>query len=633
MRKNTYLLLSLCSSFIFIKSQEYAVDKIAPELIKDANSVIRKDFTKIKINNISSMEIQNDEVITILNKADEEKAIAVMHYSKESKISDVEINIFDKTGKKIKSFGKSDCKDIAASQSFALYTDNRALYFQYFSNDFPFTIEKKYTESTSSTVFLQDYYPFTSLNTSLENSQLTIENKSGINLRTKDYPSTLLAVAKQEKSDNGTITYSYHNIPAYKEEIKAPNLVTLMPKTSFSLEEFSLVGKEGSLRDWDSFGKWYYEKLLMPVSIVTPELKQEVENLHLSGTIEEKVKKLYQYMQGKTRYVAVMMGIGGWQPMLVSDVDKKGYGDCKALSNYMRTLLDIAGIKSYYSVIYSDETPITFDKDFPKMFGNHVILCVPTEKDTIWLENTSQNIAYNHLSSSTTSRNVMAITDNGIKIIDTPNYSAEQSKEKLEAILKIGEDKSLSGKSKFTYYGGQYDHASSLISRSQKEREDYLKESFENLNFDEIKIENFNNDKDNVAISFEMDAKISNYCKKLGEDLMFRIVPFQKLQTLTEESERKLPFENPFAYSDDFIFKYELPVGYKPTELPKPFLINSEFGDYSLVVEKTDDNHLVVKRKINIKKGLYPKEKFQDYMNFRKRIVNVENTKMLISKK
>jgi hypothetical protein len=73
------------------------------------------------------------------------------------------------------------------------------------------------------------------------------------------------------------------------------------------------------------------------------------------------------------------------------DVRRKGYGDCKGLTNYMKTLLDAAGIKSYYSVITSDETPLSFDPDFPKMGGNHVILMIPTERPYLVREYFSTN--------------------------------------------------------------------------------------------------------------------------------------------------------------------------------------------------------------------------------------------------
>jgi transglutaminase-like putative cysteine protease len=45
----------------------------------------------------------------------------------------------------------------------------------------------------------------------------------------------------------------------------------------------------------------------------------------------KKAKKIYQYLQNKTRYISVQIGIGGFQPVTAADVDRLGYGDCKGI--------------------------------------------------------------------------------------------------------------------------------------------------------------------------------------------------------------------------------------------------------------------------------------------------------------
>jgi hypothetical protein len=65
--------------------------------------------------------------------------------------------------------------------------------------------------------------------------------------------------------------------------------------------------------------------------------------------------------------------------------------------------------------------------------------------------------------------------------------------------------------------------------------------------------------------------------------------------------------------------------------IPDNVLLNSEFGTYTLSFVKNGDE-LKLNRTIRINKGLYPKEKYNDYVNFRKKTINIDNSKILISK-
>lgn len=625
----------LCTGALSIASlycaQNFPASAIPENLKKNADAVIRKDFTTIQINKIDDIKYQLYTVTTVLNKDGESDAQVYIPYKKGNSISDVKVNIYDALGKKIKSYSKSDFGDFANNNQGTFYSDNRVMALSYTPTQYPYTVEFSYQINDENTVFLPDFTPFSSTKVSLEEAQMKIINTSGIELKAKIYPSLYNYTAVTESGNTGEKTYTYKNVPAIDDASLLPQPVKILPKVSFALTKFNLEGKQGTLNDWKDFGTWYYKNILEPVFVSTPAIKAEVASLHLQGTTEEKVKKIYQYMQSKTRYIFVALGIGGWQPMLPDEVQRKGYGDCKGLSTYMKTMLDEAGIPSYYCKINSESSPVSFDKDFPKMGGNHIILMVPTEKGNIWLENTSQQIAFNHLGYSTTDRNVLVVKKDGIEVMDTPSYPAEQSKEIQLLKIKVNEDNSITGEGNFSYTGVQYDNNLFLTSLSPKERNETVKNMLGILHFEKVEMKNFLNDKDLAVAKYDIDFKANNYSKNAGNSMIFRAVPIYADNVYKTEENRTLPFELRQSFEDDYEIDFTIPQNYKVEELPENVVLNSEFGTYSLNFVKNGEG-LKVKRMIKINKGLYPKEKYNDYINFRKKTINIDNSKILISK-
>lgn len=612
-------------------AQNFPVSSIPENLKKNADAVIRKDITTVQINTIDDIRYQYYMVTTVLNKDGDSNARVYIPYEKGNSISDIKVTVYDEAGKKIKSFSRSDFGDFANNNQGTFYSDNRVMALPYTPTQYPYTVEFSYQIGDENTIFLPDFSPFRSTQVSLEEARMKIINKSGIELKSKIYPSPYQYTAVTESESAGEKVYSYTNVPALDESFLLPRPEKILPKVSFALTKFNLEGKKGSINDWKDFGTWYYKNILEPVFVSTPAIKAEVAALNLQGTTEEKVRKIYQHMQSRTRYIFVALGIGGWQPMLPDEVQKKGYGDCKGLSTYMKTLLDEAGIPSYYCKINSGDSPVSFDKDFPKMGGNHIVLMVPTEKGNIWLENTSQQMAFNHLGYTTTDRNVLVVKKDGIEVLDTPTYSAEQSKEKQILKVNLNEDNSISGKGNFTFTGNQYDYTLGFASLAPKERNEAVKSMIDVLHFDKIEMNNFINDKDHAVATFDLDFRAGNYSKNAGNSMIFRAVPVYSGQIYKTDENRELPFELRQSFEDEYEISFALPKNYRMEEMPENVSLSSEFGTYKLIFAKSGEE-VKVSRIMRINKGLYPKEKYNEYIQFRKKIISNDNSKILISK-
>jgi hypothetical protein len=232
---------------------------------------------------------------------------------------------------------------------------------------------------------------------------------------------------------------------------------------------------------------------------------------------------------------------------------------------------------------------------------------------------------------SSYNRNVLAVDESGIKIIDTPVYQPEQSKELMVAKVQLAEDGSITSAANFQFTGGQYDTNLSLLSLKSDEVKEAMKSRHFNLQIDQVAVQNLLNNRDDAKISYDMNLSAKSFAKKLGDDLFFPAMPFYPTVSFTTNTERVLPFETAFPFQDDYEIEFSAPAGYKFADLPPASDFSTEFGSYSLSYKMAGEK-LLVRRILTIKKGIYPKEKFKDYVDFRKKTATKDNTKILISK-
>src|SRR5207249_6831514 len=88
-----------------------------------------------------------------------------------------------------------------------------------------------------------------------------------------------------------------------------------------------------------------------------------------------KMKALAQFVQHDVRYVAIELGIGGWQPHSAADVMVHHYGDCKDKATLLASMLHEIGVDSYYVVINMERGSV--GPETPANLGfDHVILAI-----------------------------------------------------------------------------------------------------------------------------------------------------------------------------------------------------------------------------------------------------------------
>ncbi|NQY07221.1 MAG: DUF3857 domain-containing protein, partial [Flavobacteriaceae bacterium] len=364
---------------------DYSAISIPAELRSDANAVIRSSETTIHIKAYDKMVIKEREIITVLNEKGSHYSNVSESYNMDTEIKVLEATFYNALGTEIKKVKKNKFQDVSAVSGIAMYTDDRAKYYEYIPKSYPFTLEIIKEIETKTTAFIKPFLPLNNYLTSVQNVEYTLINDSGVKLYRKEDNFEDFDIVTGETGN--TLKYKASDIKATKREALSPAFETINPIAYFALEVFSMKGVKGVNNDWSSFGKWMNDKLIEDVVDLPQEAVQEVKALIHEGDDDlTKARKVYQYMQNRTRYVLVALGIGGWKPDNASNVHRLGYGDCKGLTNYTKAMLDEVGVTSYHTIVYGGKKKRSLQRDFSSTQGNHMILNIPNNGDDVWLE-------------------------------------------------------------------------------------------------------------------------------------------------------------------------------------------------------------------------------------------------------
>ncbi len=632
MKKLTTILMVFTLSS-FVKSQNFNANLIPDELTKDAYAIVRFENLNVNYENFNKVVVTNEYAVTILKEAGLNYAYHFESYDKKSKIDKFEATLYDSSGKKVRELKSRDLKDVSAADGFSMYLDDRIKYYEFTPASYPFTIHYYIKTSSSNTLFLPKWIPVGGYDLGVESSTFTFTNSSPYQIRKKEKNFDSWNVEKTENPNSWK--YSVKKIPPIKDEVLSPYLNELMPVVIFAPIEFELEGRKGKFENWKDFGKWYYDNLLQDKQDLSEQEKQTIRQL-VEGVTDpvEKVRILYQYMQNKTRYINISIGIGGWEPFPASYVNNKSYGDCKALSNYMMSILQAVGIEAFHTIISANSNKkVDIDKDFAYMQGNHMIVNVPTETDTIWLECTSQQTAFNYLGKFTDDRFALSVTPDGGKIVHTQAYPADMNKEIIKGKGEILPNGNLKANLVIMDSGLQYDLAYRTAFENTQEQKRILNNWFSTLPNLNIKNYEFENDRTNAVFTTKAELESGQFAKIFGKNMTFNLIPASRSDfILKKDNNRKYPFEIRFGYADEIEYELKLPQGYTINQIFEPLIHASEFGNYLLTVEVLNQETLKIKRKLLVKDGIYPKEKFNDYIEFRRKISSLDNSKILLEK-
>ena len=623
--------------FFFLVStaqkSQYPTATIADSLKENADAVVRLDQMNITIASQRSMNIKTQRVVSVLNEKGLNHIDAYQHYDKTTAIKSIEAIVYDALGNEIKKIKRKDFRDQSAVSGSTLFSDNRVVFLDYTPVSYPFTIVYNSETETSNTAFIPQFYFLGGHYVSVEKCILNVTFPNNLGFKKKEFQFSGFNIKKTTDTDT-KLSYEAGTILAQKSEDFSPSSRDLFPRLMMGLEKFHLEGVDGTATTWEAFGKWYGDKILTGTTILPEETKVKIKAL--VGDEKDPVKKakiIYDYVQKKSRYVNIAVGIGGWKPMLASDVDRLGYGDCKALSNYTKALLQVVDVPSYNTILYGDRYKSNIQSDFVSMQGNHMILAVPNGDDFIWLECTSQDDPFGYQGTFTDDRDVLVVKPEGGVIVRTKIYDDKGNSQTDKGNYTIDENGNLSGYISIVSEGSQYSSKSRTETLQPTEKETHYKEYWSNINNLKLGKITFANDKQNIRFTEDIQVSAMNYGVISTNKMIFPVDAFnQNKGNVKRIRNRKNPFEIQRGYSDTDEIEINLPAGFNIEFLPSNFEIKGKFGEYKTEIVREENNKLTYKRFMFLNKGKYSNKEYDEYRLFMEQISKNDNAKIILTK-
>jgi uncharacterized protein DUF3858/transglutaminase superfamily protein len=410
----------------------------------------------------------------------------------------------------------------------------------------------------------------------------------------------------------------------------APSIYNLIPTAIVVPLKFK-YDLIGSFKNWKEFGNWQYE-LLNGLSELPQSEKNKILDIVKETTNEEdKIRKLYHYLQDETRYINISIETGGLKPYPAAYVAENKYGDCKALTNYFKSVLNFIGIQSYYTKVYAGGHIKKIDKDFPSQQSNHVILYVPLSSDTLWIDCTSDD-PFNYVGTFIQNREAFIIEKDKSHFLKTPalsNYDVLDTR-----TIKVSHNSDFEALANFsnTYKGDNFEslaYYSSAISESRKLqiiRNYYIEEGFDVINFE---LEEPPRNSTEIKLSYS--AKSNNVYKNYGNDVIIQILPFS-IPKMEMPEKRQLPVNIDFPINKIDTIEYVIPNGYHVSNKLKNKSIENKYGKYNIDFIQQNNQVKVIKHFL-LYSGSYPLNEYEEFYSFIDEIHKQENKNYIVTTK
>lgn len=316
-------------------------------------------------------------------------------------------------------------------------------------------MEYRYTKTGNSwmigAVWLQTYLP-------VHKAIYTISIPANITFRHKLFegsgiPSSQVKYEKRtDPNDSSRILHRWEvsQVPAVRlDDPASPPWNARVLRVYNALEARQFGSHQGTARTWDDIAA-FYRSLIENRDQPTPMIRKTVADITKNAkTQNEKIRAVYKFVNEKIRYIAVGIGLGGWQPQSAEFTLIQRYGDCKAKATLLKSMLSVIGVESHHVLVRTRGLG-SIDEQIPADFGifNHAINYVPGIRGGMYMDSTNVGTPFGYLPGNDWGASALIVEKNKGRLVRIKHASGEgnikhlrleltRSKTQIEGVLTL----------------------------------------------------------------------------------------------------------------------------------------------------------------------------------------------------
>lgn len=245
-------------------------------------------------------------------------------------------------------------------------------------------------------------------------------------LRECNLPANVTKEATVNEAGDSVFTYTIHHLPVVSASDDSPAWGYVAP--------YLLV--TGSFKNVQDMFAW--SKKLAAVDCVIPNQADILAEIAKGANNDmEKIANTYAWVQRNIRYLAYEAGISAHQPATPAETIRKRYGDCKAMSLLLKTLLKAQGFDARQTDIGTDDIPYTAQAVPTIASINHAICTVFLDGKVYYLDATNPYIPLGYVPVNIQGCQALVEAGEGCRISTLPILPVDDCSSSIDYVCSL----------------------------------------------------------------------------------------------------------------------------------------------------------------------------------------------------